>query len=191
MVVGWQLAEHLRTSLVTDALAMAVTAGHAPPGAVFHSDRGAQYTSAEFARFCADNRIHPSVGRTGVCWDNAGAESFFATLKNEMYYRQRFDTRAEARFAVAEYIETASGCIPAWATAPRTKRSPTTRPDPRPDQHTCAELSKILGTAQASTTMSATRAGSRPPCGASTRRRPDGDAGPSGWRAGPRESGMD
>jgi putative transposase len=105
MVVGWQLADHLRTSLVTDALAMAVTAGHAPPGVVFHSDRGCQYTSAEFARFCADNRIQPSVGRTGVCWDNAAAESFFATLKNEMYYRQRFDARAKARFAVAEYIE--------------------------------------------------------------------------------------
>lgn len=105
MVVGWQLGEHLRTSLVTDALAMAITAGHAPPGAVFHSDRGCQYTSAEFTRFCASNGIQPSVGRTGVCWDNAAAESFFATLKNEMYHRRRFDTRAKARFAVAEYIE--------------------------------------------------------------------------------------
>jgi len=105
MVVGWQLAEHLRTSLVTDALAMAIAAGHAPPGAVFHSDRGCQYTSAESATFCADKGLSTSVGRTGVCWDNAAAESFFATLKNEMYYRQRFDTRAQARFAVAEYIE--------------------------------------------------------------------------------------
>jgi putative transposase len=65
----------------------------------------AQYSSAEFARFCTDNRIRTSVGRTGVCWDNAAAESFFATLKNEMYHRQRFDTHARARFAVAEYIE--------------------------------------------------------------------------------------
>ena len=64
-----------------------------------------QYTSTEFADFCAGNQIRASVGRTGVCWDNAVAESFFATLKNEMYYRQRFDTRAKARFAVAEYIE--------------------------------------------------------------------------------------
>ena len=64
-----------------------------------------QYTSGEFARFCIDNQVLASVGRTGVCWDNAVAESFFATLKNEMYYRQRFDTRARARFAVAEYIE--------------------------------------------------------------------------------------
>ena len=105
MVVGWQLAEHMRTSLVTDALAMAITGGHAPAEVIFHSDRGCQYTSGEFARFCVDNQIRTSVGRTGVCWDNAAAESFFATLKNEMYYRQRFGTRARARFAVAEYIE--------------------------------------------------------------------------------------
>ena len=64
MVVGWQLADHMRTSLVTDALKMAITSGHAPPGAVFHSDRGCQYTSAEFHRFCADNGLLPSVGRT-------------------------------------------------------------------------------------------------------------------------------
>ena len=65
----------------------------------------AQYTSAEFARFCTRNAVQTSVGRTGVCWDNAAAESFFAALKNEMYYRQSFATRARARFAVAEYIE--------------------------------------------------------------------------------------
>jgi putative transposase len=61
--------------------------------------------SAEFTRYCADNRIRTSVGRTGACWDNTAAGSFFATLKNEMYHRQRFDTRARARFGVAEYIE--------------------------------------------------------------------------------------
>jgi putative transposase len=105
MVVGWQTADHMRTSLVVDALAMARRHGHVQPGAVFHADRGCQYTSAEFSRFCARNQVRASVGRTGVCWDNAAAESFFATLKNEMYHRQRFDTRARARFAVAEYIE--------------------------------------------------------------------------------------
>jgi putative transposase len=105
MVTGWQLAGHMRTSLVTDALQMAVTHGHVRPGAVFHSDRGAQYTSAEFAAFCAARGVRPSTGRTGVCWDNAAAESFFAALKNEMYYRQSFPARARARFAVAEYIE--------------------------------------------------------------------------------------
>jgi putative transposase len=105
MVIGWQLADHMRTSLVVDALDMAVVGGHVRAGAVFHSDRGAQYTSAEFAAFCTRQRVRTSVGRTGVCWDNAAAESFFAALKNEMYHRQRFNTRSRARFAVAEYIE--------------------------------------------------------------------------------------
>jgi transposase InsO family protein len=105
MVVGWQLAEHMRTSLITDALQMAITHGHVRPAAVFHSDRGAQYTSTDFTAFCAANQIRTSLGRTGVCWDNAAAESFFAALKNEMYYRETFTTRARARFAVADYIE--------------------------------------------------------------------------------------
>jgi transposase InsO family protein len=105
MVVGWQTAEHMRTSLVVDALNMAITHGQVVPGAIFHSDRGAQYTSTEFTRFCNENQVRTSVGRTGVCWDNAAAESFFAALKNEMYYRQHFSTRAHARFAVADYIE--------------------------------------------------------------------------------------
>jgi putative transposase len=105
MVVGWQTAAHMRTVLVTDALQMAIDSGHVTGDAIFHSDRGTQYTSAEFDAFTAKNGIRRSLGRTGVCWDNAAAESFFATLKNEMYYRQTFATRARARFAVAEYIE--------------------------------------------------------------------------------------
>jgi transposase InsO family protein len=105
MVTGWQLADHMLASLVTDALAMAIAHGHVQPGAIFHSDRGAQYTAGEFARFCQANGVRTSVGRTGVCWDNAAAESFFAALKNEMYHRQAFPTRAKARFAVADYIE--------------------------------------------------------------------------------------
>ena len=105
MVTGWQLAAHMRTSLVTDALSMAIAHGHIQPGAIFHSDKGCQYTSAEFARYCQANGIHTSTGRTGACWDNAAAESFFAALKNEMYYRQIFPSRARARFAVADYIE--------------------------------------------------------------------------------------
>ena len=90
MVVGWQLADNMRTSrtsLVTDALAMAIDGGYPAPEAIFHSDRGAQYTSAEFFRFCTANRIRTSVGRTGVCWDNAVAEAFFAALKNDLHYR--------------------------------------------------------------------------------------------------------
>ena len=67
-------------------------------------ERG-QYTAGEFTRFCQAHGVRTSVGRTGVCWDNAAAESFFAALKNEMYHRQAFTTRAKARFAVADYIE--------------------------------------------------------------------------------------
>jgi putative transposase len=105
MVVGWQLASHMRTSLVVDALQMGIDAGLIHRDAIFHSDRGCQYTSAEFARFCKAKHVRTSLGRTGVCWDNAAAESFFAALKNEMYYRHTFAIRARARFAVADYIE--------------------------------------------------------------------------------------
>jgi putative transposase len=105
MVVGWQLADHMRTSLIIDALNMAITHGYLCPDAVFHSDRGTQYTSGEFSRFCVKSQVRTSVGRTGVCWDNAVAESFFASLKNEMYHCETFPTRTRARFAVAEYIE--------------------------------------------------------------------------------------
>jgi putative transposase len=105
MVIGWQTAEHLRTSLVTDALAAALGSGHVQHDAIFHADRGCQYTSTEFSLFCKDNRVRTSLGRTGVCWDNAAAESFFAALKNECYHHHTFPTRARARFAVAQYIE--------------------------------------------------------------------------------------
>lgn len=105
MVVGWQIADHMRTSLVVDALAMARDHGHLRPDAIFHSDRGSQYHAHDFVRWCDTHHIVRSMGRTGVCWDNAAAESFFATLKNEMFHRYRFETRARARFAVAEYIE--------------------------------------------------------------------------------------
>jgi putative transposase len=105
MVVGWQIADHMRTSLIVDALKMARLHGHLTPAAVFHSDRGSQYASAAYAQYCVSIGVRRSMGRTGVCWDHAAAESFFATLKNEMYYRRRFATRARARFAVAEYIE--------------------------------------------------------------------------------------
>jgi len=105
MVLGWQMADHMRTSLVVDALAMAVESGHVQPAAIFHSDRGTQYTSAEFHQHCQRIHVRTSLGRTGGCWDNAVAESFFSALKNEMFHHHRFDTRARARFAVADYIE--------------------------------------------------------------------------------------
>lgn len=105
MVVGWQLAEHMRTSLVIDALDMARTHGRIADDALVHSDHGTQYTSQKFTTYCAAAGITQSMGRTGVCWDNAVAETFFASLKNEMYHQQVFTTKARARMAVAEYIE--------------------------------------------------------------------------------------
>lgn len=104
-VVGWSMADHMRTELISDALKMAHTHGRIEPGALFHSDRGSQYTSDEYAKLAKDLHVRLSVGRTGVCWDNSVAESWFSMLKNEMYYRQSFATRRRARFAVMQYIE--------------------------------------------------------------------------------------
>ena len=105
MVVGWQLAEHMRTSLVVDALAMAVDAGHVQRDAIFHSDRGAQYTSAEFTAFCQRKHVRTSVGRTGVCWDNAVAESFFATYKKELIHTRPWPSIDQLKTATFSWIE--------------------------------------------------------------------------------------
>jgi putative transposase len=105
MVVGWAMAPHMRTELISSALKMAHTHGHVAPRAIFHSDRGSQYTSAEYAATAKDFDVRLSVGRTGSCLDNAVAESWFSMLKNEMYHRRRFATRAQARFHVMQYIE--------------------------------------------------------------------------------------
>ena len=102
--MGWATADHLRTPLIADALANAVATRDPAPGVIFHSDRGCQYTSAAFADLAADLDVTLSVGRTGQCWDNALAESFFASLKGECLDRQSWPTRASARRAVVECI---------------------------------------------------------------------------------------
>jgi putative transposase len=105
-ILGVSMAGHMRASLVGDALTEAVgTRGGRVAGVVFHSDRGSQYTSGEYGDLCAGYRVTQSVGRTGVCWDNAPAESFFATLKKELVHRTTFRTRAEARIAIRHWIE--------------------------------------------------------------------------------------
>jgi len=104
-VVGWSMATHMKASLVVDALKMAAGNIELAEGCVFHSDRGTQYTSAAFRSVLEGYKVLPSVGRTGVCWDNALAESFFASLKNELVYRTAFASRRQARQAVARYIE--------------------------------------------------------------------------------------
>jgi transposase InsO family protein len=103
-VVGYAMADHLRTELVADALGNAVAARDPAPGVIFHSDRGCQYTSRELAGLATDHDIALSLGRTGQCWDNALAESFFASLKGEMIDARSWPTRAVARRAVVEYI---------------------------------------------------------------------------------------
>jgi transposase InsO family protein len=103
-VVGFALTEHLRTELVTDALTNAVAARDPAPGVVFHSDKGCQYTSGDYATLADDLAVRLSTGRTGQCWDNALAESFFASLKGECLDHQPWPTRAAARHATVEYI---------------------------------------------------------------------------------------
>jgi transposase InsO family protein len=103
-VVGFALAERLRTELVADALANAVAARDPVPGVIFHSDKGCQYTSGEYATLAGDLEVTLSTGRTGQCWDNALAESFFASLKGECLDQQPWPTRAAARRATVEYI---------------------------------------------------------------------------------------
>lgn len=105
-VVGYAMAEHMRAELVSDALRMA--ARHVPfrrGETIFHSDRGSQYLSAEFAAVADDVGAKRSVGRTGTCFDNAWAESFNGTLKNERVNRTEYPTREHARKDVISYIE--------------------------------------------------------------------------------------
>ncbi|HET6919234.1 MAG TPA: IS3 family transposase [Jiangellaceae bacterium] len=104
-VVGWALADHMRTELVIDALEMAFTSRRPPPGAIFHSDRGCQYTSIDCGDFARANGVVLSVGMAGQCWDNAVAESFFATIKRELIDRRAWPTRTGLRAAIFDYIE--------------------------------------------------------------------------------------
>ena len=106
-LLGYSMAGHMRTELVLDALKMAVAArggDHNVGGVIAHADRGSQYTSNDYIDFCHDRQMRPSVGRTGVCWDNAVAESFWESLKRECLQGRVFATRAEARRAIFKWI---------------------------------------------------------------------------------------
>jgi putative transposase len=104
-VVGYAMADHMRTSLVADALGMAARNHHLAADCIFHSDRGTQYTSTDFAAQLAALNMRQSLGRTGCCYDNALAESFFASLKNERVHRTVYPTRNKANQDIAHYIE--------------------------------------------------------------------------------------
>jgi len=103
-VVGWAMANHLRTQLVLDALEMAIQQRR-PAGVIHHSDHGSQYTSLAFGKRCREAGVRPSMGSVGDCYDNALCESFFATLECELLDRHTFHTRNEASQAVFQFIE--------------------------------------------------------------------------------------
>jgi putative transposase len=105
LVVGWSMADHLRSELVVDALEMALYRRRPQPGLIHHSDQGCQYTAVLFTKRCAAAGIEISMGSAGDCYDNAVCETFHASIKKERIYRRSWPTRAEARASVFEYIE--------------------------------------------------------------------------------------
>jgi transposase InsO family protein len=104
-VIGWAMDDNYKTPLISAAIRMAARNHTLRPGAIYHSDRGSNYTSAEFAAVLRGLNIRQSVGRTGICYDNALAESFFAALKNERVHRTQYPTRKHAMNDIARYIE--------------------------------------------------------------------------------------
>jgi putative transposase len=104
-IVGWSMADHLRSELVVDALEMALHRRRPDGGLIHHSDQGCQYTAVLFTKRCANAGLEVSMGSVGDCYDNAVCETFHASLKKERIYRQSWPTRAAARAAVFEYIE--------------------------------------------------------------------------------------
>lgn len=104
-IIGYAMADHMRTELVTEALDMAARNHHLQKDCIFHSDRGTQYTSSDFAKKIEELDMRASLGRTGICYDNALAESFNSMLKVERFYRTVYPTRKKARQDVANYIE--------------------------------------------------------------------------------------
>ena len=103
-IVGWSMAHHLRTELVLNALNMAL-AQRRPEQVIHHSEQGAQYTSLAFGKRCREMGVVPSTGSVGDCFDNAMAESFFATLECELIDRRSFRTQAEALTAMFQFLE--------------------------------------------------------------------------------------
>ena len=104
-IVGWAMNQAIDRSLVLSALDMAVAGRNPSPDMLCHSDRGSQYASDDYQKQLKKAGIVCSMSRRGNCWDNAPTESFFASLKKEMVYRTRFETRAQARAAIFEWIE--------------------------------------------------------------------------------------
>jgi transposase InsO family protein len=105
-IVGWAMSERIDTALVLNALSMALIHRRPPSNLLFHTDRGVQYASGDYRQALNNAGLIASMSRQGNCYDNATIESFWATLKLELVYRRRFDTRAQARREIFDYIET-------------------------------------------------------------------------------------
>lgn len=104
-VKGWAMSERMTADLAVSALEMSLVGVNSTKGIMFHSDRGVQYASNAFKKIIKQNAMVQSMSRKACCWDNAVAESFFGTLKQELVYHCRFKTREEAKSAIFEYIE--------------------------------------------------------------------------------------
>lgn len=105
-IVGWSMADHMRTELVTDALQMALARRRPEHGLIWHSDQGSQFVSLAFGQQARAAGIAQSMGSRGDCFDNAVAESFFGTLKKELIHRRSWPSKADLRTEVFDYIET-------------------------------------------------------------------------------------
>lgn len=104
-IVGWSMSDRLKADLVCRALVSAFWRRKPPPGLIMHSDRGSQYASKSYRDLIQDFRMTPSMSRKANCWDNSAMESFFKTLKVERVYQLRYDTRAQARLDIVNWIE--------------------------------------------------------------------------------------
>jgi putative transposase len=104
-VVGWSMSERMTRTLVMDAFKLAIKRRNPAPGLIHHSDRGSQYASGDFQKLLEKHGATCSMSRKGNCWDNAPAESFFALLKRGVVFHNQYQTRAQARQSLFEYIE--------------------------------------------------------------------------------------
>jgi putative transposase len=104
-IVGWSMADHMRTDLAVDALNMAIARRQPERGLLHHSDRGVQYASEDYQELLKRNGIKCSMSEKGNCYDNAAMESFFATLKTELVHNEQYATHDAARASIFEYIE--------------------------------------------------------------------------------------
>jgi transposase InsO family protein len=104
-IVGWSMADHMEATLVTDALAMAITRRRPGPGLLHHSDRGVQYACDDYRKLLDQAGMALSMSGKGDCWDNAAMESLWSTLKTELVHHEHYATRAAARASIFEYIE--------------------------------------------------------------------------------------